>query len=204
MTEPAINASIEESEKSPLEGLFKGDPQFSLGFSQFSFDMPSAGWDYVLLQTKSKSAPADIWVQTLGSAGFKSLDALVSHRHFESGWPLAKIVMSYFSTASEAETPVVVATDQVRAVFERNRDRWLAETVASSSLEQMAMHPAYQEIIGLGEAALPLIFTELERRPAFWFWALAAITRHTPDHEEGNFESAREAWLAWGREHEYL
>jgi hypothetical protein len=119
---------------------------------------------------------------------------------------LAKSKLAYyFSWSGEmavAGKPYV--SDEVRAVFERNRNQWLTETSTLSSLTDVAMHPAYQEIIGLGPEVLPLIFQDLEQQPAFWFWALAAITRQTPDHEEGNFESARAAWLKWGRDHGYI
>jgi hypothetical protein len=40
----------------------------------------------------------------------------------------------------------------------------------------MVTHPAYQQIIGLGKEALPLLFGELRRAPDHWFWALRAIT----------------------------
>ena len=36
-------------------------------------------------------------------------------------------------------------------------------------------HPAYQQIISMGEAALPLILRELERNKDHWFLALMAI-----------------------------
>jgi len=53
---------------------------------------------------------------------------------------------------------------------------WRRETALQSSVTAIAMHPAYQQIIGLGEPALPLIFGELRREPDHWFWALGAIT----------------------------
>ena len=62
------------------------------------------------------------------------------------------------------------------------------------------MHPAYQQIIGLGERALPLIFQELRREPDHWFWALAAITGKNPVPEEdaGDLEAMANDWLSWG------
>lgn len=43
------------------------------------------------------------------------------------------------------------------------------------------MHPAYQQIIGMGEKALPLILRDLRDRPTgHWFWALNAITGEEP------------------------
>ncbi len=40
--------------------------------------------------------------------------------------------------------------------------------------------PAYQEIIGLGPAVVPLVLRELEQRPAHWFSALRALTGADP------------------------
>ena len=57
---------------------------------------------------------------------------------------------------------------------------WRRETALRSSVTAIAMHPAYQQIIGLGEPALPLIFGELRREPDHWFWALGAITGENP------------------------
>src|SRR5258708_441748 len=45
---------------------------------------------------------------------------------------------------------------------------WLDETANISSIEDMVAHPAYQEIIGMGPAAIPLLFEELERDPNHW------------------------------------
>jgi len=83
--------------------------------------------------------------------------------------------------------------------------RWRAEIGLSSSITQMAMHPAYQEIIGMGKEALPLILFELERNPDHWFWALTAITGEDPvkPEDRGRIKKMAEAWLNWGREHGY-
>lgn len=117
----------------------------------------------------------------------------------------SKLAYQYFAFSGGLATTIrPYVSDEVRAVFERNRDQWLAETSTLSSLTDVAMHPAYQEIIGLGPEVLPLIFQDLQQQPAFWFWALAAITRHTPEHAEGDFESARAAWLKWGQDHGYI
>ena len=68
------------------------------------------------------------------------------------------------------------------------------------------MHPAYQQIIGMGEEALPLILEELSRRPGHWFWALKAITGEDPVPAEhaGEVPEMTRAWLEWGRQHDYI
>ena len=68
------------------------------------------------------------------------------------------------------------------------------------------MHRDYQQIIGLGPLAIPLILTELEKSPGHWFWALTAIVGYTPVHQghTGNIQQISEDWLEWGRQMGYL
>ena len=69
----------------------------------------------------------------------------------------------------------------------------------------MAMHPTYQQIIGMGEPALPLIFQDLRREPDHWFWALGAITGENPvpDAHAGDLDAMTHDWLSWGEAHGY-
>ena len=70
----------------------------------------------------------------------------------------------------------------------------------------MAVHPAYQSIIGLGEKAVPLLLDELRRDPDHWFWALKSITRVDPVPAEdiGRLQRMADAWLAWGKDEGYI
>ena len=63
------------------------------------------------------------------------------------------------------------------------------------------MHPAYQQIIGLGPAAVPLLLRELEREPDYWFWAIKAITGVDPvaDADRGRMRAMSATWISWGR-----
>jgi hypothetical protein len=78
--------------------------------------------------------------------------------------------------------------------------KWREETAFCSSLIEMATHPAYQQIIGMGRAAVPCILRELAREPDHWFWALKAITGEDPVPEKwrGDLKKMTEAWLEWG------
>ena len=84
-------------------------------------------------------------------------------------------------------------------------DEWRHSQGVTSSLTQMVMHPAYQQIIGMGEAAVPLIFRELEKKPDHWFWALKSITGVDPVSEEsrGNIRKMAAEWLEWGKTQGY-
>ena len=67
------------------------------------------------------------------------------------------------------------------------------------------MHPAYQEIIGMGKGVISLLLAELRREPDDWFWALHALTGATPvpPTSRGNLREMTEAWLQWGLEKGY-
>jgi len=82
---------------------------------------------------------------------------------------------------------------------------WRNETQALSSVTQMAMHPAYQQIIKMGPIVIPLIFRELRDKPDHWFWALKAITGVDPvkSSERGRVKQMATAWLRWAKEQGY-
>jgi hypothetical protein len=89
------------------------------------------------------------------------------------------------------------------ARFRELARQWKEATLLMSSITEMATHPAYQQIIGMGRAALPWIFAELQREPDQWFWALKAITGADPvvDADRGKVQLMTEAWLNWARDH---
>jgi hypothetical protein len=89
--------------------------------------------------------------------------------------------------------------ESVEEQFARLVEQWKADTEFESSLTRVVMHNAYQRIIGMGGAAIPLILRELEREPDYWFWALAAITGEDPADDTETIEEASERWLEWGR-----
>jgi hypothetical protein len=69
-----------------------------------------------------------------------------------------------------------------------------------SNTAQMAMLRSYQNIIGMGPDAVPLILEELRREPDHWFWALEAITldNPVPPQDAGQLDKMALAWIAWG------
>lgn len=85
--------------------------------------------------------------------------------------------------------------------FESLLSTWKRDRPPTSSTEKMAMHPAYQRIIGMGPDVLPFILGELEREPDWWFWALRAIAGADPVRPEnrGNLRRMTEDWLDWAR-----
>jgi len=81
-------------------------------------------------------------------------------------------------------------------------ETWHEDTMFSSSIEEIASHPAYHRIIALGAPALPLILAQLEASLDHWFVALVNIAGENPvaEADRGNLEAMRAAWLDWGRQ----
>jgi hypothetical protein len=94
----------------------------------------------------------------------------------------------------------------LRQRFEGLVSQWQEATAFTSSVVEMAMHPAYQQIIGLGPAAIPLLLNELEREPDHWFWALRAIAGENPVPVEdaGRVLKMAAVWVEWGRDRGYI
>ncbi|MCA8994907.1 MAG: hypothetical protein KDA88_23220 [Planctomycetaceae bacterium] len=86
--------------------------------------------------------------------------------------------------------------------FRTLRDQWKSQTKYMSNTAQMATVWPYQQIIGMGPSALPLILAELQRETDHWFWALEAISGENPvqSEQEGRVEEMAKAWLDWGRQ----
>ncbi len=83
--------------------------------------------------------------------------------------------------------------------------RWEEETLLMSSSTEIAIHPAYREIISICAPVIPYILNDLKVSDSHWHAALQAITGENPVPPEdmGRIRKMNEAWLAWGREHGY-
>jgi hypothetical protein len=77
---------------------------------------------------------------------------------------------------------------------------WKEQSRYLSNTAQMAMLRPYQQIIGMGAAAVPLILEELQREPGQWFWALESITEENPvaPEQAGRVRAMADAWIQWG------
>lgn len=95
--------------------------------------------------------------------------------------------------------------DDLESLFSRLVQAVIADTRLESSTQRIAIHPAYQQIIGLGPPAVPLLLREVERKSGRWFWALKSITREdpVPESDRGRTQKMVEAWLDWGKQKGY-
>ena len=109
--------------------------------------------------------------------------------------------LGYGQYADEVE---VEPADRQR--FAELADQWEIETVFLSSSEQASKHAAYQEIIGMGERAVPLILERMQAQGGHWFIALHAITGANPvkPADRGKVAVMQASWLKWGEANGYI
>jgi len=83
--------------------------------------------------------------------------------------------------------------------FMKLKNQWEEEAAALSSITDIAMHPAYQQIIGMGPPAIPFIIREMTINPNHWFWALKSITGEdpVPPEKRGKVKDMTNAWIFW-------
>jgi PHD/YefM family antitoxin component YafN of YafNO toxin-antitoxin module len=72
------------------------------------------------------------------------------------------------------------AADRLDEEFGRLAAEWKSQSEFLPSPTAIAGLPAYQAIIRMGQAAVPLILGELRREPDHWFVALKRITGEDP------------------------
>jgi hypothetical protein len=115
-----------------------------------------------------------------------------------------RLIRESFETLIHYYSPLTRET--VAQKFRALADLWREETAHLSSITQIAMHPAYQQIIGMGQGVIPFILQELAKEPNQWFWALRALTGidPVPPLERGRIRNMAAAWLHWGREEGHI
>jgi hypothetical protein len=112
-----------------------------------------------------------------------------------------------FAQTEERTMKAIEEKSATKKRFEKFARTWKSETELFSKVSKHVLHPAYQKIIGMGEAAIPLILEDLSQYgPDDWFWALTAISDENPITNEiaGDMVAMTEAWLQWGRKRGYL
>jgi hypothetical protein len=96
-------------------------------------------------------------------------------------------------------------TTETAIKFAALTKQWKQETKHLSLMNEIVLHPAYQQIIGMGTAVVPHILQALQASPDHWFWALRSITGANPvaPDDRGRVQRMAAAWLAWGKENGY-
>ena len=99
------------------------------------------------------------------------------------------------STLPIKPTRAAEPTESLEAKFQRLAAVWTAETAYVSSSSGLVAHPAFQEIVGMGPALIPLLLRELEKGTGHWHRALRRITGADPvaPADRGNLVKIAEA-----------
>jgi hypothetical protein len=92
--------------------------------------------------------------------------------------------------------------DSLTERFHALASEWERATRYKSLMSDIILHPAYQQIIGMGPRVVPLLLHELKNNPGHWFWALRSITGVNPVKPEhkGRLHKMAQDWLQWGKD----
>ena len=98
-------------------------------------------------------------------------------------------------------SPRVPPVETVEERLRRLEAQWKADTQFISDAKRIVEHPAFQEIISLGNEVVPILLHDLDSQPSLWVWALPEITGENPVPaiDAGNIRKMTDAWLKWGR-----
>lgn len=111
-------------------------------------------------------------------------------------WPITEFLTSP-TRPLQGSYPSTQEDDFAR--FHRLLDQWRAQTIFSSFIEEKVKHPAFRQIVNIGEAATPWIIKEISVRPSLLYLALQMITGENPVplHARGDTRAAIDAWIGW-------
>jgi len=123
----------------------------------------------------------------------------------DGSWHKADGIQEPVASSGFSSDPGEERVQTLEEKFQKLAGIWRAETCYLSSTTAIVNHPAYQEIIGLGPAVVPLVLGELEQRLGHWFAALRALTGANPmdPADQGKIRNIAEAWLRWGKANGY-
>jgi hypothetical protein len=102
--------------------------------------------------------------------------------------------------------PSIKSQKNVRDQFEDLFQKWQSETALLSSGTAIISHPAYLQIIKMGEAVIPFILLKLQDNPQHLFHALYQITGENPVPlaHAGILQKMTIDWLNWGNSKGYI
>ncbi|MCY4613012.1 MAG: hypothetical protein OXB94_05250 [Nitrospira sp.] len=128
-------------------------------------------------------------------------DMYVSEEARQLGQPIWDLLIIGCDFTSITEAEVIARSDALSEQFRHLAEIVREECAHLSSIREIVMHPAYQQIVGMGPQVLPLLLRELEVRPGHWFWALRAIVKEDPVHSDhqGVVAEMTQDWLNWAR-----
>jgi hypothetical protein len=90
---------------------------------------------------------------------------------------------------------------ELRSQFELLADELAAVAIGVSALQRLRRHPAYVEILSLGERTIPLLLQRLDQPGArpLWLSLLGSLTGFQPGAGKETIPEAASAWVSWGK-----
>lgn len=145
------------------------------------------------------SNDADLYRAWLANSPFPTVEVPLM---FHVGTKATPVAFSWVKNIRHNEPILKAATVEK---FRNLATVWRATRNPVGSALDLCSNFSYQNIIGMGQEAVPLILRDLEANVDHWFWALAAITGATPVKEahRGRLKLMAEDWLVWGRTQGY-
>lgn len=84
----------------------------------------------------------------------------------------------------------------LRSNFQDYLTRWEKRAKVYSSVQQIIRNKDFQNIVSMGDRVVPLIITELERKPSFLVWALNLIfDKKITNNPNTTVEEACKLWV---------
>lgn len=94
--------------------------------------------------------------------------------------------------------------DATQRIFCRCADRWSRETSHLSTFSRRRRHPAFRQMLALGNEAIPLALKKMDSGDVFFFLVLDQIVPNPPTtNVAGDMDAIRSVWLDWGRQRGY-
>jgi hypothetical protein len=88
-----------------------------------------------------------------------------------------------------------------RIRFEALNAEWFTETTFQPSVTRICMHPAFLDIVSMGETAVPFIVDSLRQRPSFLTEALRRIIGSRAEtasiEANGKIQEVAAVWIHW-------
>jgi hypothetical protein len=152
----------------------------------------------VINQAKSAGQAISGWLQNSLSMGEGFLDEESS---YFAPIPVALIAIVDTNLEATEANP-----ETIHEKFVELASQWTQDVEGMSSTVEMAKHPAYQEIVSMGQAVIPFLLEDLSQNPLYWLPALRQITQENPvlPEQRGKIKQMAEAWLNWGRQKGYI
>ena len=125
-------------------------------------------------------------------------------RETSSWWSSVPVIQMTIQTAYSHLSREIVPMVADQARFDLLVQQWKEDSQFLSLSAQMVLLPSYQEIIGMGPIAVPMILRQLISEgddPDHWHWALRSITGEdpVPDGDLGDTRRMADAWVLWAR-----